>query len=65
MKFEKKRESCDVVIVSFAITVVRWNNDKILNVISTFTDKEPTQKVEQCCQKQNNSVKIEQPEIRY
>ena len=45
-KIEKKRQSCDVVIASFAITVVRWNN-----VLSTFADKEPTQKVEQCCRK--------------
>ena len=65
MKFEKKRESCDVVIVSSAILVVRWNNDRIVNVLSTLTGKEPTQKVKQCCRKQNNSVKIEQPDIRY
>ena len=50
-KIEKKRQSCDVVIASFAITVVRWNNEKIVNVLSTFADKEPTQKVEQCCRK--------------
>ena len=61
------REKCgssDVVTdVSSNITAVRWKDNKVVNAISTFTDKKPIQQVKRYCHCEKWRVKIEQPNI--
>ena len=46
---KQKRGSSDVVTVSWNITAVRWKDNKVVNAVSTFTVKQPIQKVKRYC----------------
>ena len=49
--------------VSLNITAVRWKQNKVVNVISAFADKQPIQQVKHYCYLDRRSVNIEQPNI--
>ena len=49
--------------VSSNITAVRWKNNKVVNVISTFTGKQPVQQAKRFCHCEKRRLNIEQPNI--
>ena len=62
---KEKRGSSDVVTdVSSNITAVRWKDNSVVNVISTFPGKQPNQQVKSYCHREKRRVNIEQPNIR-
>ena len=65
LKLEKeKRGLSDVVTdVSSNITAVGWEDNNAVNVIFTFTGKQPIQQVKLYCQGEKRGVNIEQPNI--
>ena len=59
-----KRGSSDVVTdVSSNISAVRWKVYKIVNVISTFTGKQPIKQPKRYCHREKRRVNIKQPNI--
>ena len=59
-----KAGSYDVATdISSNATAVRWKDNKVVNCLSTFTDKEPMQSVKRFCYKEKKKVEIEQPNI--
>ena len=52
-----------VTDVSLNITAVSWNDNKVVNVISTFTGKQPIQQVKLYCHREKRRVNIEQRNI--
>ena len=62
---KEKRGSSDVVTdVSSNITAVRWKDNSVVNVISTFPGKQPNQQVKSYWHREKRRVNIEQPNIR-
>ena len=64
MKKEKRGSSDVVTDVSSNITAVRWKDNSVVNVISTFPGKQPNQQVKSYCHREKRRVNIEQPNIR-
>ena len=53
---KEKCQSSDVTTdVSSTITAVRWKDNKVVNRISTFTDKQPIQQVKHYCHREKQS----------
>ena len=61
MKKEKRGSSDVVTDVSSNITAVRWKDNNVVNVISTFPSKQPNQQVKSYCHLEKRRVNIEQP----
>ena len=61
---KEKHRSSDVVTDVFSnITAVRWKDNKVVNVISTFTGKQPVQQAKRYCHREKRRLNIEQPNI--
>ena len=55
-----KRGSSNLVTdVSLKITAVRWEDNKVVNAISTFTSKDPIQQGKTYCHREKRTVNIE------
>ena len=63
MKKEKRGSSDVVTDVSSNITAVRWEDDKVVNAISTFRGKQTIQQVKCYCHREKKRVNVEQPNI--
>ena len=63
MNKEKCRSSHVLTDVSSVIAAVRWKYYKVLNSISTFTDKQPIQQVLHYCHRKKQRLNIERPNI--
>ena len=63
MKKEKRGSSDVVTDVSLNIVAVRWKDNKVVNAISTLTDKQPIKQVKRYCHHEKRGVNIEQPNI--
>ena len=61
---KEKSGSSDVVSgVSSNITAVRWKDNKVMNVTSTFTCKQPIRHVKRYCHREKPRVNLEQLNI--
>ena len=65
LKLEKEKHGLSDVVtdVPLNITAVSWNDNKVVNVISTFTGKQPVQQVKLYCHREKRRVNIEQRNI--
>ena len=62
---EKSQRDTSVVAIetSSNISAVRWKDNKVVNVLSTFAGKEPQKKVKQYSQKEKKKVDVLQPNV--
>ena len=62
---EKSQRGTSVVAIetSSNISAVRWKDNEVVNVLSTFAGKEPENKVKQYSQKEKKKVDVLQPNM--
>ena len=64
-KVEKSLRDSSVVATetSSDISAVRWKDNKVVNVLSTFAGKEPQKNVKRYSQKEKKKVNVLQPNV--
>ena len=62
---EKSQQGSSVVAIEMSsnISAVRWKDNKVINVLSTFAGKEPQKKVKRNSQKEKKKIDVLQPNV--
>ena len=63
MEKKERRESDVAVETSTNMAAVRWKDNKVVNILSTFVGKQPVQKVKRYSKNAKKQIEIEQPKV--